>query len=61
MGNILTFKKRRLSEKHKGKSLCREGFHKWQPDKSQSFDVKQGKLITRYRCTRCGKTRTKAT
>jgi hypothetical protein len=61
MGKVLTFKKRRLSDKHKGRSLCREGFHKWEPDKSQTFDVKQGRLITRYRCARCGIVRTRAT
>jgi len=24
-------------------------------DKARQFDVKQGKLVTVYRCTRCGK------
>lgn len=59
--NVIPFKRRKLSEKHKGKSLCREGFHKWEVDKASVFDVKQGCLVTRYRCSRCGVTRTKAT
>jgi hypothetical protein len=57
MSQILTFKKARASEKHKGKGLCREGFHKWAIEKESVFDVKQGKLVTVKRCKRCGKTR----
>lgn len=60
MAEILPFKKPRLSDKHKGRSLCREGFHKWQADKKTNFDVKSGKLVTRYTCTRCGKIKTEA-
>lgn len=54
MAEILPFKKRKLSEKHKGKSLCREGFHKWEIVKERVFDVQRGELITEYRCKRCG-------
>lgn len=61
MADILPFKKPRPSEKHKGKSLCREGFHKWVADKQTTFDVKLGKLVTRYRCSRCGATQTRST
>lgn len=60
MAEILIFKTRKLSEKHKGKGLCREGFHKWKLVKERAFDVKQGMLVTEYRCIRCGATRTKA-
>jgi len=60
MAEILTFKRRKASEKHKGKSLCRDGFHKWDTVKEQRFDVKQGRLVTLYRCRRCGATRTRA-
>lgn len=60
MGEILQFKKPKASEKHKGKSLCRDGFHKWLVDKENQFDVKLGKLVTRYVCKRCGKTKVKA-
>ncbi len=55
MADILPFKRKKLSEKHKGKTLCKEGFHKWILVKDRIFDVEQGKLETRYRCKRCGK------
>lgn len=55
MADILTFKKKKLSEKHKGKALCRSGFHKWEIYKEKQFDVKQGKLVTVSKCKRCGK------
>ncbi len=58
MGDILQFKKPSLAEKHKGKTLCSRGFHKWRILQEKQFDVKQGKLVTLYRCSRCGKTKT---
>lgn len=57
MGDIVRFKKPTLKEKHKGKTLCRSGFHKWEVDNTVPFDVKQGKLLTHYRCKRCGTTK----
>ncbi|MEO1889201.1 MAG: hypothetical protein ABGX33_04730 [Cycloclasticus sp.] len=54
MGDILPFKRKSLSEKHKGNTLCREGHHRWEVDKQKQFDVKKGKLLTVYRCRRCG-------
>ena len=60
MGDVIPFKKPKASEKHKGKSLCRSGFHKWEIVQSQQFDVKAGKLVTVYRCKRCGKIKTAA-
>jgi hypothetical protein len=60
MADIIPFKKPSLQEKHKGKVLCRHGHHKWVVDKERRFDVKQGRLVTLYRCARCDKTRTKA-
>jgi hypothetical protein len=54
MGDILQFKRPTLAEKHRGKSLCREGFHKWEVVTKSRFDVKQGKLVTIYQCSRCG-------
>jgi hypothetical protein len=60
MADVLAFKKRSLQEKHKGKTLCRHGHHKWVVDKEKQFDVKQGRLVTVYRCSRCGKSRVKA-
>lgn len=60
MGDVLQFKRPSAADKHKGKSLCRDGFHKWKVVKDNKFDVKLGKLITVYQCLRCGKTTTKA-
>jgi len=61
MGDVIPFKKRKLSEKHKGNTLCRRGFHKWEIETKQQFDVKQGKLITRTVCLRCGTVKTETT
>jgi len=58
MGDVIAFKKPKLSEKHKGKSLCRSGFHKWKIVTEKRFDVKQGKLVTLSHCERCGKEKT---
>jgi hypothetical protein len=60
MGNVVQFKKIRAKDKHKGKTLCRSGFHKWKVDKNKPFDVKTGKLLSVYRCVRCGATKTVA-
>jgi len=56
MGEVISFptKKTKLKEKHKGNTLCKNGFHKWEIDKKQVFDVKEGKLVTLKRCVRCG-------
>ncbi|VUD40284.1 hypothetical protein TDB9533_00067 [Thalassocella blandensis] len=58
MGDVVQFKKKSPSEVHKGKTLCRHGFHKWIVKKDKQFDVKHGKLVTLYRCERCGKEKT---
>ncbi|HEY9036810.1 MAG TPA: hypothetical protein VIM96_08890 [Pseudomonadales bacterium] len=50
MADILEFKKPRA----KPKGLCQHGHHRWVVCKDRQFDVKQGKLITVYRCERCG-------
>lgn len=54
MSNVLSLQKARKARQKGISPLCREGFHKWQPVKNTGFDVKQGKLVTRYRCARCG-------
>jgi hypothetical protein len=61
MGDVVQFKKKKLSEKHKGKTLCKHGFHKWEIKKEQQFDTKQGKLVTAYQCKRCGAIKNQAT
>jgi len=60
MAQIIKFKKPSLKEKHKGKTLCKSGFHKWQIVQEKQFDVKSGKLITLYKCSRCRKTKVKS-
>ena len=60
MADISPFKKKSPAEKHKGKSLCRSGFHKWKIVTEKKFDVKQGRLVTVYKCTRCGMQKNKA-
>ena len=60
MGEILTFRRPKLSERHRGNTLCRNGHHKWVIDKASVFDVKLGRLVTRYRCARCGRTKVRS-
>jgi len=55
MGEVVPFVKKKAAEKHKGNTLCRRGFHKWQVLTEQQFDVKQGRLVTVFKCHRCGK------
>lgn len=55
MSEVIPFRKPSLKEKHQGKILCRHGHHKWAVDKDKQFDVRQGKLVTVYCCSRCGK------
>lgn len=57
MGDVVAFKRPSPKERNKGRSLCNSGFHKWEVVKGNPFDVKSGKLVTRYRCVRCGATR----
>ncbi len=57
MGEVVPFvpaKNIKPSVKHKGNTLCKNGFHKWEVEKEKTFDVKFGKLVTSYRCKRCG-------
>lgn len=60
MGDVIQFKRPKTTERHKGNTLCRSGFHKWEVSSEKQFDVKQGKLITVYQCKRCLKTKIKA-
>jgi hypothetical protein len=60
MGNVVQFKRPSISEKHKGNTLCRSGFHKWKIVQEKQFDVKQGKLVTVYQCERCAVTKSTA-
>lgn len=60
MADILRFRKPTAAERAKGKTLCRRGFHKWAVDGDTAFDSKQGRLVTTYRCQRCGALQTRA-
>ncbi len=57
MADILPFQKPAAGARNKGKTLCRRGFHKWKAEPGTPFDVKTGRLVTRFRCARCGATR----
>lgn len=53
---------RKVKQKRaEGQVLCSSGFHKWQNLKAARFDVKQGKLVTPQRCSRCGAEQVKLT
>jgi hypothetical protein len=58
VGDVIAFK--RPNPGHKGKTLCKSGFHKWAVTTGNPFDVKSGKLVSHYRCSRCGATRTES-
>jgi len=58
VGEVLKFKKPSLAEKHRGNTLCKNGFHKWEIVQENHFDVKQGRLVTGLKCIRCGATKT---
>lgn len=59
MGEIIKFPRRSLSDQANSKTLCRSGFHKWKVVTERKFDVHHGKLVTVYRCERCGRAKTK--
>lgn len=58
MGDVVKFRRPAAKEGNEGNTLCRNGFHKWEAAKERPFDVKLGRLVTLWRCRRCGATRT---
>ena len=60
MADILEFKRPSAKELAKGKTLCRNGHHKWEIWQRKQFDIRAGKLVTVYRCKRCAKQKVKA-
>lgn len=61
MGEVIPFRRRqRRAAEYEGKALCRSGHHKWEIVHTQRFDVKQGRLVTVFRCKRCHASKTKA-
>lgn len=63
MSKVVSLDKHRKNvrqQKGKQSTLCGNGFHSWEVVTGNRFDVKAGKLVTQYRCKRCGTTRTTA-
>jgi hypothetical protein len=60
MGDVLPFKRPSLAARGKQRTLCKSGFHKWEVVTENRFDVKAGRLVTQYRCVRCGAEKTTA-
>jgi hypothetical protein len=60
MTNVINLKKAK-QKRAEGKTLCSSGFHKWTVLSGRRFDVKQGRLVSTERCTRCGEERIKLT
>ncbi|WP_101675918.1 hypothetical protein [Alloalcanivorax mobilis] len=58
MGDVVPFQ--RPAKKRPKQGLCQHGYHKWTVVKDTEFDSKQGKLVTRYQCQRCGKQKVEA-
>jgi len=50
-----------ITGKLAGNTLCKSGFHKWKTDTSTNFSVRDGKLLTRRVCERCGAAKTEYT
>jgi hypothetical protein len=60
MADIISFKKAKKQQlKNKSQGMCQHGHHQWEVVKENPFDVKQGGLLTLYRCRRCKKEKTK--
>ncbi len=59
--NVVPLRRRqRQQKKREGDTLCRAGRHRWQVVTESQFDVRKGRLVTRLRCTRCGRERTES-
>jgi len=51
--SLQKFRRDQLRKKGKKATLCGNGMHSWALVTNSRFDVKQGKLVTVYRCKRC--------
>lgn len=67
MADIINFqakakqlKSDKQKQQRKSHILCKNGHHKWKVVTENKFDVKQGKLVTCYKCEHCGKEKVKA-
>jgi len=62
MGEVLQFQRakrrsKQLRERARGRIMCENNHHRWKLITERKFDVRQGRLVTEYRCERCGKQR----
>jgi hypothetical protein len=51
VAQIIPFKRKAAPKRS---SLCSNGHHRWVVWQRKPFDVKLGKLVTVYRCEKCG-------
>lgn len=58
--SLAAFKKKQRAAAGKQSTLCGNGHHSWVVDKANVFDVKAGKLVTRWLCKRCGTSKVEA-
>ncbi len=58
--SLSAFRKAKHKKQAAGNTLCKSGHHKWREDKTTTFDSKEGRLVTKYVCERCGKSKVKA-
>jgi len=54
VSDILPFRKPDLKERARARILCGYGLHRWRIVQEKQFDVRMGRLVTMYRCSRCG-------
>jgi hypothetical protein len=59
MSNVITLSSHR-PKKVTPKGMCQHGIHKWVIWKDKQFDSRKGKLVTVFRCERCGEQKVKA-
>lgn len=57
MGDVIRFDQARKKKPRRG--MCQHDIHKWRVVSESRFDVKQGRLVTVYRCEHCGKEKVK--
>lgn len=58
MGDVIPLQRRQRRRKQgEGRTLCANGRHRWQVEADSRFDVSKGRLVTVYRCSRCGERR----
>lgn len=52
-------KARKKARDARKKGMCQHDIHQWKIWHEKQFDPKAGKLVTVYRCARCGKQKVK--